>query len=396
MTAVDVENPGPARAAQVVAKAGALPGDWIARRDAGEWKNVGRIEERGVRLRVARRLREAMIEASAARSGSVCEETIECNASALVGVEALIEEVTDESSRLGHAVADSESDVRHRRRIVLEIGHHVAHSGEPGAHDDRVLGPIHDFVDSARGKSPLHVDPPRIAHDGAAAVAREAPLASLNNRARTNGIVAHSENVRWVVLIRDRIRERRRETVPERDRSGGAVDRDVAADESGDRLLGGPRRGRLKVESASSGRYIPLPPHRDDRDAAFHQQRIAVEFRGLRRCGAGAAEIEDEGRDSAAVDDVDDREVGRARRILRAQHHELAHGLHFAIRIPRREIDIDDAAIFRILRIEREVHASRDPLVGARASECAGDVGAREDLDSDHAGVGGSREESQT
>ena len=137
-----------------------------------------------------------------------------------------------------------------------------------------------------------------------------------------------------------------------------------------------------------SRRNVPLPPERDNRDAPFHQQRVAVEVGGSRRRVGVATEIEDERRHHAAVDDIDDCEIGRARGILGSKHHELAYGFHFPDRITRREREIDDSPVLGIVRIEREVHSARDPLVDARAAEGAGDVGASQYLDPDDARVG--------
>src|SRR5438128_527793 len=100
MTTIDVENLGLARATEVVAKARALPRHWVLGRNTGEWKDVSWIKKGRVWLRIPGRLCEAMIEAPAASAGGMHEESIKCWASSLVGIETLIEEVADESSRL--------------------------------------------------------------------------------------------------------------------------------------------------------------------------------------------------------------------------------------------------------------------------------------------------------
>src|SRR5438093_13331939 len=52
MTTIDVENLGLARATEGIAKTRALPRHRVAGRNTGEWKNVGRIKERRVWLRI--------------------------------------------------------------------------------------------------------------------------------------------------------------------------------------------------------------------------------------------------------------------------------------------------------------------------------------------------------
>ena len=112
---VDVENPGRAGAAKIVAQSGALAGNWVTCRNAGEWKDIGRIKERRIRLCIARRLCKAMVEAAASGASGVSEESVKRDTTTLVGVETLIEVVADESARLRNAVPDPVPNVRDGR-----------------------------------------------------------------------------------------------------------------------------------------------------------------------------------------------------------------------------------------------------------------------------------------
>src|SRR4051812_36915236 len=105
MTTVDVEHFGVARSFEIIAESRVLARYGIASRGAGEWKDVGRIEESRIRLCVTRWLGEAMVEAPATGTGGVGEESVERDAAPLVGVETLIEKVPDEPSRLRDTVA---------------------------------------------------------------------------------------------------------------------------------------------------------------------------------------------------------------------------------------------------------------------------------------------------
>ena len=98
--AIDIEDFSRVGAAHVVAQAGGLARHRIARRHTGEREDVRWIEKRRVRLRIARRLREAMIEAPSAGTGRVHEESVERRPTALIGIEALVQVVANESPGL--------------------------------------------------------------------------------------------------------------------------------------------------------------------------------------------------------------------------------------------------------------------------------------------------------
>src|SRR5438105_12378437 len=100
MTAIDVEDLRCARPAQIVTQPGTLMRDRLTRRHAGEWKDVGWIKERRIRLRVARRLGKSMVEAAASGTRGVHEESVERDTTALVGIESLVEIMADEPAGL--------------------------------------------------------------------------------------------------------------------------------------------------------------------------------------------------------------------------------------------------------------------------------------------------------
>src|SRR5207302_7461664 len=71
----------------------------------GKRKNVSRKEDRRSGLCIARRLREAIVEAAAACSRYVRENSIERESSFLIGIEALIQEIAKKSAILRNAFA---------------------------------------------------------------------------------------------------------------------------------------------------------------------------------------------------------------------------------------------------------------------------------------------------
>src|SRR2546423_11712916 len=104
MTAVDVEDFGRTGAAQIIPQSRALIRYRLAGRHTGERKDIGRVEERRIRLRVARRLCESMIEAAAPGTSSVHEKTVERDTTAPVGVESLGQILADGPSGVGNTL----------------------------------------------------------------------------------------------------------------------------------------------------------------------------------------------------------------------------------------------------------------------------------------------------
>src|SRR6516162_2801354 len=80
-----------------VEQASGLSSHRVLLRLIGKRKDVGREENGRTGLRVARRLSETVVEAAAACSRNVGENTVERDPSFFVGIEALIEEVAQEA-----------------------------------------------------------------------------------------------------------------------------------------------------------------------------------------------------------------------------------------------------------------------------------------------------------
>jgi len=72
----------------------------IALRKIGERKKISRVKQRRERLRIARRLCKAMIEAAASRARDVDVHRVKHLPPVFIGVEALVEEVTQEATAL--------------------------------------------------------------------------------------------------------------------------------------------------------------------------------------------------------------------------------------------------------------------------------------------------------
>jgi hypothetical protein len=143
--------------------------------------------------------------------------------------------------------------------------------------------------------------------------------------------------------------------------------------------------GRVEVEAAGAGQDVPLPAQHHHGVAAAQQERVAVVGGVGGGEGAVGAKMEDAHRHAAAVHDVHQRDAGAPGRIARHEHHELAPRLHLAGGVAGGPVQVHDLPVVRIGGIEREVHASGDALVHARAAERPADGLALVDRHADHA-----------
>src|SRR5688572_10930971 len=120
------------------------PGLRIGLLGIGERKDVGRVEEVDERMRVARGLREAMVEAAAAAAGDVRHHAIEDLAMHFVFVEAVIEIGAEETAALRDAERDAALDgsarqAELRSAAVLDLRDRVAHRRRAHAYERRIL-----------------------------------------------------------------------------------------------------------------------------------------------------------------------------------------------------------------------------------------------------------------
>src|SRR5687768_8734177 len=77
--------------------------DWIGLRSVGKRENIGGIKKRRGRLRVARRLREAMVEAAHARAGHVHKHPVDRPLPGFVRIESFKEKMPEKSPALRNA-----------------------------------------------------------------------------------------------------------------------------------------------------------------------------------------------------------------------------------------------------------------------------------------------------
>src|SRR5439155_690832 len=107
----------------------------------------------------------SVVEAATPGAGSVHEEAVEYGAARLVGVEALVDEMSQEPARLRDAEANTPANGEGAGRVVFAVRHHVPHRGEAEADDDRVSRAIDQLVDPAGLEAPGVSDPRPTVHE---------------------------------------------------------------------------------------------------------------------------------------------------------------------------------------------------------------------------------------
>ena len=395
VAAVDEEDLGPhARGALVRRQPVARPGHRVGFLLAREREEIGRIEERRERLGVARRLREPVVEAAAARARRVRKNGVERPPPLLVRVEPLIQEMAQQAPGLRDAVRDA---VLHRgdaRRVVLQIRDEVPDRGQTSAGDDGALRAIDHLVDAAGCEPALQVHGLRIGDDRAVLLlAGEAPRRAGDDRAVAGRQVARGQHVGGIVGVGDGVRHgpRRAHAVAQRDGVGRRLDRDVAAHEARDRVRGVACCRRVEPQQVRRlVGQVELPADGDDGEPALQQQRVAEILWRVRRQIPPRVQMEHEGRLVAAVRDVDQGHAASPLRVLRPEHHEVAPRLDLPAGVPGRQAQVDDLPIVGIGRVEHVVDAADQALVRTGIAERAPvrHVLAGVDHDPDDAGVG--------
>ena len=374
----------------------------------GEWRFHARHEVVFVLLRRAVRLGKAVVQPDAPRARAVGQQAVEDLAAVAGLVEALIEEIAQVAARLRLAVREHYVEVGagigravragragRRLHVVQRVGAplrvlvgiaqeavQVAHRGEADAHHHRVLGPVDEAVDRAR-----------VGGLGSTGRLRHRGRRGEVDADRAVGIAdvipgRHRHGGRQIVLLaraadpRLARREHHFRAVGERCRHvvqrdvgdvAGVVGNELVMDDAGDRraiLVPGDRKnGPEVIGDAGAGLLdvaLPAAPH--GRVAALQQRR-----EGGRRWGPGhhvgaAADVAAEVQLAAAIDHVVHEDAACVRRRLRPQDDDVGRVGDVAVGPRRRQLQVDDAGIVRMVRIQLAVDDAGDHGVGARGT----------------------------
>ena len=124
----------------------------IGFRTIGKRKEIDRVQNVEELQRVARRLAESMVERAAAGAADLIEDAVEHAAALLVFVEALIEEMAQETAALRNAPAHRgvrAADRIRARRVVFHEADEISSSREAASKHPRAGRSIHHVVDTS-------------------------------------------------------------------------------------------------------------------------------------------------------------------------------------------------------------------------------------------------------
>ena len=350
--------------------------------DAGHRIALFRVGEgKGRRRELAQRggRRPSPVEVDPRGAGDVRHHGIEHLAVALVGIEALIEKIAEESAALRGAERVGVFRRGDRVGRVLEPRRGIPHGDESQTGNRRIRGGVRQLVGAARLEPALERDD----------VARQLPLVARDRGRRALDPVADGQRV----PRRRGIARRVAAQISDREFRTPRIGRERRADDTGH----AGRRRHVDPDRAVALRHVELPADPHDREALPHQQAVAE--LGVRRQVAGRGGAVESGEDgpAAAVDDVDERDAVPVGRVLRLEDREVGAELDEPGGVARRLVEIGDDLVARALGIDDEVDASDDQLVAAGRTEGAPaeHVPARGDVDARHFGGGEGRQEGQ-
>ena len=271
---------------------------------------------------------------------------------------------------------------RARRRIalgraaVLEPRGAVAERRHAETEHARADGRVRELVDPALGEAARQVDVAGVRDHALAFHAREAPCSRGNHLRRAVGLVAHHEDGARLLEIRGFVRLVAAVREQEVGHVHGRLELDVHAARQPSAVRAERFRSLEPKEAGHAGRKIALPAARHDDPAAPHEPAVAG-VDGRMRVAARTEDrargvVEVRHRDGvAAVHDVHDEAPARPRAIDGQQDRDVGREGDAPGRIARRQRQVGDGAIRRVLRIDSEVDPAHQLLVAAHVAERA-------------------------
>ncbi|MBW6399377.1 DUF1214 domain-containing protein [Roseomonas sp. HJA6] len=336
------------------------PGQVIFRDRVGEGELIGRIEPVAMRCRITAWLGEAGIGEGASRARDVRQHRVIDTPAALILVEAEIEVVPHEATRLRNAVQHGtvhrDPTIRCQRIGCAAFPHQegadVAHGGEGHPLHHRIARRVGEFVQRTgiEAGRPRNLDPPRI---------DEAEGQSRRRLPRILEAPAHGE--RRALLACRGIGERHS------DRAGRVVEEELLARDAGDIRHHGCLQPQPRAASLTGGN-ISLPADPDQGEALTQQETVAGIAPAHQPIG-GAVIVELACELPAAVRRLDHQGAIAAEGLGGAQHDDLGDGLHSALRIAWRKSDVGNQRIARIGRVQGDGGAGRDTLIAPYLAE---------------------------
>ena len=159
------------------------------------------------------------------------------------------------------------------------------------------------------------------------------------------------------------------------------------------------QHGNVQLDPAAARRDVALPAGPDQRVALLHQMAVAGIVRGGGIVLIAVSQDVVEQRRAvvvAAVDDGEEDPLVGLREIDGTQDHDIGRRSHQSGRVGRREIDVDDSRVVRVLRVGCHCRAADQLLVLTDSSEDAAAECGRfdaNDFESHDFGAGGGCDE---
>ena len=243
----------------------------------------------------------------------------------------------------------------------------------------RILRRIDKLIDPAGLETGRQIDVPIGRHHGvfhrlrlAAAAglhAGEAPLVVRDHLRRVVGIAPPRQH-RVARVERDGGIGMRRDPAAEREAGDARRVGDVFdPDAPGDRPAVVARHRHVEHHAAVARQHVALPGEPGHRIAATHEEAVAGVRQRDRRVAVRRVVVELQRALMAAVAVVIEHAPVAALHLARLEDHEVGGEAHQAAVVARRMVEIDDARLGRGARIDGEMRAARQPLIGADVAE---------------------------
>ena len=310
------------------------------------------------------------------------QDSVDGDASLLVRVESLVEQVAQEATVLRNALAVDALRWRDRFRIVFRVRREITEHREATARDNRISHDVNVFVKLARLESAVEVDVPIARGQFPVDGMREFPLIARDCRARSFAPIPHSQNISRIVRICDRILEPADSSVrevTERNFLHRFRQHQVAAQQPCDGLAVFSRDRRVELEPIGG---IPLPAKADEGESFAEQPRVACVALGV-----PVSAIDDAQNGGVpAIRALEDHRPVAFGWIFRPDRDEIRGEFDFAALQRNRVGKVDDTTIVFVLDREGNVDAADDAFVstGVAKGLAAEHIGARNNLDARH------------
>ena len=322
---------------------------------------------------VLRVLPEALVELAPHPARHIGDDPVDGLAPVLVEIQILVGERAQQAPGLRAPIGIGPVQAPRRRMprgrvAVLEPGHAVAQRGHGEAEHRRAHRGVRDLVQAAFLEAAVEVNARRIGNDAPGLDTGEAPARACNQGLRFVGHVSNGQDGAGLLEVRGGVGNVA--AIREQELLDGRRGLKLRVDTSAEGLvLGISGLGRVHPEEAWNLRDVALPAARDHDEAALHQEavahvdrRIRIRARAEQRAG-GPVEIRHRDR-IAAVDDVEHDAPAALRAIERQQDGHVGAPLDAAGGVARGQLDVGDAAIGGVSRVDGEVQAPLQLFIG--------------------------------